>query len=54
MCGLAGLLRATPDTEAVRLEALAGAMGDALEHRGPDDRGVWSTRKPASRWRIGA
>ena len=41
MCGLAGLLRATPDTQATRLEALAGAMGDALEHRGPDDRGVW-------------
>jgi len=41
MCGLAGLLRATPDTDAARLETLAGAMGDALEHRGPDDRGVW-------------
>ncbi|WP_342315603.1 asparagine synthase (glutamine-hydrolyzing) [Lysobacter sp. FW306-1B-D06B] len=41
MCGLAGLLRPTPDTDAARLDALAGAMGDALAHRGPDDRGVW-------------
>lgn len=41
MCGLAGLLRPTPDTDAGRLTVLAGAMGDALEHRGPDDRGVW-------------
>ncbi len=41
MCGLAGLLRPTPDSDAGRLTALAGAMGDALEHRGPDDRGVW-------------
>jgi asparagine synthase (glutamine-hydrolysing) len=41
MCGLAGLLRPTPDTDVGRLTALAGAMGDALEHRGPDDRGVW-------------
>lgn len=42
MCGLAGLLRPRPDTAAGRLDALAGAMGDALEHRGPDDRGVWA------------
>lgn len=41
MCGLAGLLRPSPDTDAGRLTALAGAMGDALVHRGPDDRGVW-------------
>jgi asparagine synthase (glutamine-hydrolysing) len=41
MCGLAGLLRATPDTGEQRLIALASAMGDALLHRGPDDRGVW-------------
>src|SRR5688572_17922932 len=42
MCGLAGLLRATPDASDERLTALAGAMGDALVHRGPDDRGVWT------------
>ncbi len=41
MCGLAGLLRSIADTDAARLTALAAAMGDALEHRGPDDRGVW-------------
>ncbi|WP_119718347.1 asparagine synthase (glutamine-hydrolyzing) [Cognatilysobacter tabacisoli] len=42
MCGLAGLLRATPDTGEAALLALAGAMGDRLAHRGPDDRGVWA------------
>ena len=41
MCGLAGLLRARPDADEVRLTTLAGAMGDALVHRGPDDSGVW-------------
>lgn len=41
MCGLAGLLRPTPDTDAGRLAALARAMGDALVHRGPDDSGAW-------------
>ncbi|MBF6024710.1 asparagine synthase (glutamine-hydrolyzing) [Lysobacter niastensis] len=42
MCGLAGLLRPTPDTGADRLSALARAMGDAMLHRGPDDSGVWA------------
>lgn len=41
MCGLAGLLRPLPDTNAERLSSLARAMGDALIHRGPDDSGVW-------------
>ena len=41
MCGLAGLLRPTPDTGADRLSGLARAMGDAMVHRGPDDSGVW-------------
>ncbi|RPE81784.1 asparagine synthase (glutamine-hydrolyzing) [Vulcaniibacterium tengchongense] len=42
MCGLAGLLRPTPDLDEATLAALAAAMGDALAHRGPDDRGVWA------------
>ena len=41
MCGLAGLIRPTPDTGADRLSALARAMGDAMLHRGPDDSGIW-------------
>ncbi|MEI7037932.1 asparagine synthase (glutamine-hydrolyzing) [Fulvimonas yonginensis] len=41
MCGLAGLLLPSPQRHGDELAALAGAMGDALAHRGPDDRGVW-------------
>jgi len=39
MCGIAGLV----DTGigANELSRTAGAMADALAHRGPDDRGVW-------------
>ena len=42
MCGLAGMLLAAPGTEQAALEHRAGQMGDALLHRGPDDRGVWA------------
>src|SRR5258706_4265683 len=42
MCGLAGLLGPVSDIGVERLSALAGAMGDALVHRGPDDSGVWA------------
>ena len=42
MCGLAGMLLAAPETEQAVLEHQAGQMGDALLHRGPDDRGVWA------------
>lgn len=42
MCGLAGLLCPHTDLDDARLRELAGAMGDALAHRGPDDKGVWA------------
>ena len=42
MCGLAGMLLPAPSMGAGPLQALAGRMGDALLHRGPDDRGVWA------------
>ncbi|MGO4780137.1 asparagine synthetase B, partial [Lysobacter sp. 2RAB21] len=42
MCGLAGLLRPRNDLDHEHLLALAGSMGDALRHRGPDDDGVWA------------
>jgi len=38
MCGIAGLL--TPKT--VDVQTLAVAMSDVMDHRGPDDQGVWS------------
>lgn len=41
MCGLAGVLLPMARQGEQELAALAGAMGDALAHRGPDDRGVW-------------
>jgi asparagine synthase (glutamine-hydrolysing) len=42
MCGVAGFLdfRRTLSAEAQR--EVCGRMADALAHRGPDDRGVWS------------
>ncbi len=42
MCGLAGMLLPEPSLAHGALQALAGRMGDALLHRGPDDRGVWA------------
>ena len=41
MCGIAGLLDPAASTSADRLGALASAMAAPLEHRGPDDRGLW-------------
>jgi asparagine synthase (glutamine-hydrolysing) len=37
MCGLAGILGGPGEA----LGSVAGAMADALAHRGPDDRGAW-------------
>jgi asparagine synthase (glutamine-hydrolysing) len=42
MCGIAGFLDPDHRIEAQRYDAIAGAMADALAHRGPDGRGVWS------------
>lgn len=42
MCGLAGFIDARSKVQRFDLEALASRMADALRHRGPDDRGVWS------------
>jgi asparagine synthase (glutamine-hydrolysing) len=41
MCGIAGILDPAASTNADRLGALASAMASSLEHRGPDDSGVW-------------
>jgi len=41
MCGLAGFVDARGGQQA-ELEALARRMSDALQHRGPDDQGVWA------------
>jgi len=41
VCGVAGILDLDGRLGPGRLRELAGAMADALAHRGPDDRGVW-------------
>ena len=41
MCGIAGILDPTASTGADRLGALASTMASMVEHRGPDDSGVW-------------
>ncbi|PPU05784.1 MULTISPECIES: asparagine synthase (glutamine-hydrolyzing) [Xanthomonas] len=41
MCGLAGLLLASPRMHGEQLDALVRPMGAALRHRGPDDAGSW-------------
>ncbi|HEY9255384.1 MAG TPA: asparagine synthase (glutamine-hydrolyzing) [Stenotrophomonas sp.] len=41
MCGLAGLWLPLPRLHGEALNALATAMGASLQHRGPDDAGVW-------------
>jgi asparagine synthase (glutamine-hydrolysing) len=42
MCGITGILDRTAASSSERLERLATAMARTLEHRGPDDEGVWS------------
>ncbi len=42
MCGIAGFLDPGHRLDPGRYDAVAGGMADALAHRGPDDRDVWS------------
>ena len=42
MCGLAGFVESRGGGDQSELEALASRMADALQHRGPDDKGVWA------------
>jgi asparagine synthase (glutamine-hydrolysing) len=37
MCGIAGILNSSPNS----LEILIQRMQNALQHRGPDDRGIY-------------
>ncbi|MDQ3918447.1 MAG: hypothetical protein M3348_08210, partial [Acidobacteriota bacterium] len=41
MCGIAGLINVDP-------EARVGAMLKAIEHRGRDDEGVWTSAPDAA------
>ena len=42
MCGLAGFVEVRGGDQQIVMEALASRMANALEHRGPDDKGVWA------------
>ncbi len=42
MCGLAGFLNLVESLPGEAIEEIALRMADTLQHRGPDDRGVWS------------
>jgi asparagine synthase (glutamine-hydrolysing) len=42
MCGIAGFLTARVDLQGH--EAIAAEMASAIQHRGPDDAGVWADR----------
>jgi asparagine synthase (glutamine-hydrolysing) len=41
MCGIAGFLDTTLRNSSEQLRATAKRMGDTLQHRGPDDAGIW-------------
>src|SRR5690349_6980845 len=41
MCGIAGLVRWSPQTTSEELRSTAARMANALRHRGPDDEGTW-------------
>ena len=41
MCGLAGFFDRSRSTDADRMAQIAARMSRAIEHRGPDDNGVW-------------
>ncbi len=41
MCGIAGFLSSTSGGAPAQYGNIAGAMGSSLQHRGPDDSGVW-------------
>jgi asparagine synthase (glutamine-hydrolysing) len=41
MCGIAGLLDRSLSGRDGELSSMAGSMGDAIAHRGPDGSGVW-------------
>ncbi len=45
MCGIAGILDAGHSSAGDRLAVLATAMASSLEHRGPDDHGIWVDRE---------
>ncbi len=48
MCGIAGLWTQTGKHDDDTLAHIAGSMGEAVAHRGPDGDGVWTDPAQAS------
>ena len=42
MCGIAGFVGALPRIAGGNIDDIAQSMAAALEHRGPDDQGIWA------------
>ncbi len=45
MCGFAGYFTSEANRESGNMEALATCMATAIQHRGPDDYGVWADKE---------
>ena len=41
MCGIAGFIQGKSSKININYNAVVNQMADALEHRGPDDKGFW-------------
>jgi asparagine synthase (glutamine-hydrolysing) len=41
MCGIAGFLNGALNELSRELNEISSAMNSSLQHRGPDDHGVW-------------
>ena len=41
MCGIVGYLESTPRGNKGEVEAVVRTMAASLNHRGPDDEGIW-------------
>ena len=54
MCGIAGFLTGASGGLARELAEVSSAMDVCLQHRGPDDHGVWIDEESAWRSRTGA
>src|SRR5437764_464416 len=48
MCGIAGFVGVNPGAVPGGLEGVAGAMTRSLQHRGPDDQGLWIDHETGS------
>lgn len=48
MCGIAGLVSVVPDRMGPKALAVVAQMRDRMQHRGPDDTGLWQDPQPVA------